>query len=124
MTFEFARVLEDLHGVTEAVIEGAALWSGYYYGNNKKDMDKSLIATKQGHTFTLAYLIGSYMAFMLIHGIKVHIVNAQEWKGNLDKDETKEKVTRVCGKDFGSSHCTDAVAIGLYHLGHFSRKKR
>jgi hypothetical protein len=79
--------------------------------------EASLAAIRSGKLFKLAYLIGGYANIAQHWGAQVHLVKAREWKGQMDKDATKIRVRMAIGKEFGSTHVTDAIGMGLSLMG-------
>jgi hypothetical protein len=110
--------LESLHGqfqeaitlaneertVVDCYIEGVEWWEGDLI---------SRTAGSRGNLSFLAYIVGVYSSVCVVNNIKVHLVLAREWKGQMSKEVTAERVRRVNGLTYKSPHITDAVGIGF-----------
>lgn len=86
------------------ILEMVEFWEG---------SDKSRMATVRGDTFTLALLIGAYVAKAIEYKINVELLTAREWKGQLSKEATAWRVAHINGQFYINEHITDAVAMGL-----------
>jgi hypothetical protein len=67
----------------------------------------------RGNLSFLAYIVGVYSSVCFQHGIEVHLLPARQWKGQMDKDVTAERIRRINGITYKNSHITDAVGIGF-----------
>ena len=86
----------------------------------------SQTAIRKGTLFELSYLVGRYEEICYQHDIKCKIINAPEWKGQMDKDITAAKIKMINGETYPSEHITDAVGMGFGIVGAFTwniRKK-
>lgn len=100
----FLDLLRLCGNLDTVVIEGVA----NYHSNASK------AANAAGDLFTLSYLIGGYMGACHGCGIEdVRLVTAPQWKGQLTKAMTAQRVRLALKETFPSDHITDAVAIGL-----------
>jgi hypothetical protein len=90
--------------VVECYIESVEWWEGDLI---------SRTSSSRGNLSFLAYIVGVYSAVCFQNNIKVHLLPARAWKGQMSKEVTAERVRRVNGMTYKSSHLTDAVGIGL-----------
>ena len=100
----FEYQITRYHPINTAYIEGVQVWAGSL---------KSLTAARKGTLLKLVYLIGGYCKIMDNHGIEFHIINPQEWKGQLSKQAVANRIKRITGNTYNTEHETDAVGIGL-----------
>lgn len=94
--------------VNDVILEGVEAWE-----HDKK----SRASTFSGDIFKLAYLVGGYAKSAHKYQADFHIIPARQWKGQMDKDATKERVSRVTGVYYRTSHITDAIGMGLSIMG-------
>ena len=90
--------------ISSCYIESVEYW--------EQDLISRTAATRGNLSF-LAYIIGVYSSICFQHGIAVHLLPARQWKGQMDKDVTAERIRRVNGITYKNSHITDAVGIGF-----------
>ena len=90
--------------ISNIFIEGVEHWSG--------DL-KSQTASTRGNLSFLSYMVGIYCAVGFADCATVKIVPARVWKGQMSKKVTTERVFRVNGIKYKSSHVIDAVAMGF-----------
>lgn len=110
---QFAQIWEKLLTLGYGRPLDVVLESLEHWGTD----EASLAAIRSGKLFKLAYLIGGYAHVSRHLCASVHLVKAREWKGQMDKDATKIRVRMAIGKEFGSSHVTDAIGMGLSLMG-------
>lgn len=81
------------------------------------DSLKSRTAMAKGDLFFLSELVGAYKYICLQEGLKVQVLLAKDWKGNLTKEATKERVKRILfsqdKKMVFNEHEIDAIGICL-----------
>lgn len=90
-----------------AVVEGVGFWSSNL---------TSRTAASTGRIFRLAYQVGMYARCLRVEcGFKyISIVEAREWKGQLDDGAVKKRVKRCLGVlPTDNQHVLDAIGIGL-----------
>lgn len=75
---------------------------------------KSRAAGASGALIKLAYIVGVYCATARFF----KLMNAHEWKGNMDDKGVSMRVKRRLGKDY-RRHEVEAVGIGLAVRGQF-----
>jgi len=93
------------HKIEKAIIEGV---------DYRENSLLSKMSSSQGYLSVLSYVVGIYHSILSANLVKdIKILIAQEWKGNLTKEATAERVRLINGLTYSSSHVTDAVAIGL-----------
>lgn len=101
---KFEHKLRRYPTINTAYIEGVQVWAGSL---------KSLTAARKGTLMKLTYLIGGYCKVMDNLDIEFHIINPQEWKGQLSKQAVANRIKRITGNTYNTEHETDAVGIGL-----------
>lgn len=103
----------------EMLIEGVEMWMG---------STVSMAAAARGNLFSLAYLVGGYMAICYRLKIKVRLVYArgkkakgnqpakETWKGQLNAGAIDKRIYRL-NKTKYPEHIREAVGIGFHCMG-------
>lgn len=98
------------------MLEGTSFWA---------DSLKSRASFSRGDAINLTYLIGNYIRECHSQNIKVQVILAQDWKGQMTDEMVKRRVDRRIAMDYKKiyggfwPHVTDAVGIGLWMIGVF-----
>jgi len=82
---------------------------------------KGRASADRGDLVKLSASFGAIAGFCWYGNIQFIPVTVQEWKGNLTKDTVKRRILKLLPNidPAYSSHCFDAVGIGLYAKGLF-----
>jgi hypothetical protein len=91
-----------------AIIESVELWGG---------SAKSQMSAQRGDLMSLSYCVGGLMEICLREHIKVSLVPALKWKGQLPNSALKLRIKRAIDMEFPSEHIDCAVGIGLAEMG-------
>lgn len=86
------------------------------YANNAK----GLAAAANGSVMKLSYVVGCFATTVELG--KFEAILVRDWKGQLSKEIIIRRIKRKLGESFCkslsiTSHCWDAVGIGLYAKG-------
>ena len=76
-------------------------------------------AVRSGSIFELSYLVGRYEELCYSSNIDCEIINAPDWKGQMTKEQTAEKIKMINGVKYKNEHITDAVGMGFGIVGAF-----
>ena len=106
MRNEFNELLTKYHP-SLVVLEGVKVYRNV----------QSMTAATRGNLMKLSYLVSTYESCCMNYGILCQIILAEEWKGQLDKKQTANRIFQVIGQQYENSHITDAVGIGLHLQG-------
>ena len=96
--------IEEINSTVSCYIESVEYW--------EQNLISRTAATRGNLSF-LAYIIGVYSSVCFQHEVEVYLLPARQWKGQMDKDVTAERIRRVNGITYKNSHITDAVGIGF-----------
>lgn len=92
------------HDVNMVYIEDTS----YYEGN-----ETSRQALKRGDLFHLNGLSHGYAALCSNYGSDFDIIPSFQWKGQMSKLATAERIFQINGQRYSSDHITDAVGLGF-----------
>lgn len=86
----------------------------YFEGTNVyRSSLVSMTSATRGNLTKLNYLIGGYANMCFKNGIEFEIITAQQWKGQMSKEATTNKIKLLNGQTYSSEHITDAVGMGF-----------
>ncbi len=90
------------------VIERPETWGSY----------KSQASRGSGDLQLLTLVVGAlmYWAYTTVGAVDVHLIKVTEWKGQLPKSVTRERMEKKYGCRLGTDHESDAVGIADYYL--------
>jgi len=90
------------------VIERPQTWGSF----------KSQASRGSGDLQLLTLIVGAlaYWACIIVGVDSVNLIKVTEWKGQLPKNVTRERMVKKYGCMLGSDHESDAVGIGDYYL--------
>lgn len=74
---------------------------------------KSITSSRRGDLAVLSYLVGVYASQCMAFNIPVKILTASQWKGQLTKRATAERVYRINKQRYKNEHIRDAVGMGF-----------
>ena len=100
------------------ILEMAELWDANA---------KSHMAGVLGDLFQLTLMVGAYLTKAKQKHMKVELLPARAWKGQLSKEATAYRVQCINGLFYESEHITDAVGIGFsrdYDIWHLKKNVR
>ena len=99
----FKKIIEN-KSLLCCYIEGTA-----YYEEN----EVSRQALKRGDLFHLIGVSYGYAALCSAYGIDFEFILPSQWKGQMSKQATADRVFQLNGRRYSSDHITDAVGIGF-----------
>jgi len=85
-------------------LEGVEYWSGSTRSNT---------SAVKGDLFMLAYQLGVYTAILREHRLRVKILPASQWKGQLSKEKFNLRMKRYFDYELPNQHLRDALGMGL-----------
>lgn len=94
------------------------------------DTPKGAMVSRKGDLVALVYAAGFLAGMLHVSGITVHCLPVNEWKGQLNKKQTRYRMETLHRKNqdmFGgvgpvaalNEHLVDAIAMGFYLKGYF-----
>lgn len=92
--------------------------TAFYEGNLKSTM-----AAKRGDLFKLTGLTHGYCALCNKYGIEWEPIQALQWKGQMSKEATANRIRMINGVTYKTDHVTDAVGIGFGIMGMLTWRK-
>jgi hypothetical protein len=106
-------IAENSWTVSRVAIEYAEFRSGSVVGH---------AAAARGNLTDLCMAAGYHLGAFGIQMVCCDLIPVSEWKGQLKKEMTTDRIHRVLGKvaadgTYIESHAADAVGIGLHALG-------
>jgi len=117
MAEQFERILTCLTPDL-VILEMAELWD---------TSAKSHMSGVRGDLFQLTLMVGAYLTKAKQLHMKVELLPARVWKGQLSKEATASRIQNINGLLYESEHITDAVGIGFsrdYDIWHLKKKVR
>lgn len=102
--------------LTSEITENCQIWceTPEYF-----DTLKGNVAAKADSLVKLTTLYGRFWQIAVDFNCLFGTILAKTWKGQLNKLQTANRIEKILGKTFATSHETDAVGIGLYLMGRF-----
>lgn len=74
---------------------------------------RSITSARRGDLAVLSYLVGVYASQCIAFEIPFKILTAAQWKGQLTKKATAERVYRINKQRYKNEHIRDAVGMGF-----------
>jgi hypothetical protein len=94
LTFKLREIVEWMIIEFDGLEEGDWLvleWPAFF------GSAKGQVAAQQGHTINLAGVDGYIAGFFRLSPMDIHLVTANEWKGNLPKEITRKRLFHALG---------------------------
>jgi len=115
----FENYIANEYSPNSIIIEGVELWTG---------SSVSMTSATRGDLFSLAYLVGGYVAIACKYSIDVRFVYArgakakgnkaekETWKGQLNASALDKRIYRINGEKY-PEHIREAVGMGFHCMG-------
>lgn len=110
---QFEIIIEH-SGISKVYIESTVFYEG--------DL-KSETSAKRGDLFKLGGLTHGYCALCNKYGVKWELIQASQWKGQMSKEATANRIRLINGAIYETDHVTDAVGIGFGIMGMLTWRK-
>jgi len=88
------------------VIEMPGVWGGF----------KAAMSTKTGRIHELFFFVGALWKWCYEVGCLPVLIPTREWKGQLPKKVTRDRVNALFNIKVKNTHEGDAIGLGLYYL--------
>ena len=104
------KIVIEKYNIDTFIFEKPEFWM---YG-------KGITGATSGSIVKLSVSLGAFLSIVFNQANKkIILIEAKKWKGQLPKRVTMKRINKIIKKDIKNDNESDAIGIGLFHLGRF-----